>query len=149
MKKKVTIEIIEENIKYFKCGEYNKMHKELQTIGISISYDMGWQKRATGRIYDSLSGHGYFIGYLGKNIVQYGLMKKKCSTCIRQNSLSLPFRSHRCAVNWEGSSGAMEAGLALKLVLEIEKTYGELVYIKEIVTDDDSTMRAQPKKLNN
>ena len=82
---------------------------------------MGWQKRATGRIYDSLSGHGYFIGCLGKNIVQYGLMKKKCSICIRQNSLSLPFRSYRYAVNWEGSSGAMEAGLALKLVLHVEK----------------------------
>ena len=42
-KNKVTIEIIEENIEYFKCGEYNKIHKDLQTIGISISYDMGWQ----------------------------------------------------------------------------------------------------------
>ena len=35
----------------------------------------------------------------------------------------------------------MEAGLSLKLVLQIEETYGGLVYIKEIVTEDDSTMR--------
>ena len=35
-------EAIDENIKLFKSGEYELMHKDLQKIGISITYDMGW-----------------------------------------------------------------------------------------------------------
>ena len=35
---------------------------DILTIGITVSYDMGWQKRSTGRIYDSLSRHGFMIG---------------------------------------------------------------------------------------
>lgn len=92
MKEKASAEVTNENISWFKKGEYEKMHEDLQHIGISITYDMGWQKRATGRIYDSLSGHGYFIGCLSKNIVRYGLMKKKCSVCNCLNSTSLVFR---------------------------------------------------------
>ena len=136
------IEAIDENIKLFKSGKYEKMHKDLYKIGISITYDMGWQKRATGRIYDSLSGHGFFIGWLAKNIEQYSIMKKKCSTCTTLNSLSLPYNSPTCSVNWEGSSGAIEASLSLKLVLNIEKIFRGLVYVKEITTDNDSTMQA-------
>jgi len=32
------------------------------TIGHTVSYDMGWSKRSTGKVYDSLSGHGFLIG---------------------------------------------------------------------------------------
>ena len=108
---------IEKNVQYFKKGEYVKMHKNLHHIGISISYDMGWQKRATGRIYDSLSGHRFFIGCLSKDVVKYGLTKKKCSACIFRNKLSLPFVAHQCLINWNGISGAMEASLAFDLVI--------------------------------
>ena len=139
---------IEKNIEYFKQGEYSKMHKDLHHIGISVSYDMGWQKRATGRIYDSLSGHGFFVGCLSKNVVQYGLLKKKCSICNRQNNLSLS-SPHKCLVNWSGSSGAMEAALAFDFVIKIDEMFKGLVYIKEIITDDDSTMRAHLKNITN
>ena len=94
MKGKVSREEISENVVLFKKGGYTQMHVDLQKIGISITYNMGWQKRATGRIYDSLSGHGYFIGCLSKNIVRYGLMKKKCSVCNRLNSTSTVFKQH-------------------------------------------------------
>ena len=59
MKDIMSAELIETNIEYFKSKQYAKMAPNLQHIGISISYDMGWQKRSTGRIYDSLSGHGF------------------------------------------------------------------------------------------
>ena len=121
------------------------MHEDLRHVGISLSFDMGWQKRATGRIYDSLSGHGFFIGCLSKNVVEYGLLNKKCSTCMSLNRHSTPFKEHDCLVNWDGSSGAMEAGLAFNLILKIDKMFEGLVYVKEIVTDDDSTMRAHLK----
>ena len=43
----------------------------------------------------------------------------------------------------------MKAGLALDLVIEIHKLFKGLVYIKEIITDDDSTMRVHLKNTVN
>ena len=43
----------------------NKIHK-ITTNNLPIpfvaSYDMGWRKRAGGRVYDTLSGHGVLLG---------------------------------------------------------------------------------------
>ena len=61
MKDVISEHEINVNIEHFKNGNYNLMHKNLHHIGISISYDMGWQKRSTGRIYDSLSGHVFLL----------------------------------------------------------------------------------------
>ena len=47
LKGKATEEEIDENINFFKCGEYIKMHADLRLIGIAITYNMRWQKRAT------------------------------------------------------------------------------------------------------
>lgn len=43
----------------------------------------------------------------------------------------------------------MEAGLVMQLVLKINKMFDGLVYVREIVTDDDSTMRAYLKNHKN
>ena len=43
----------------------------------------------------------------------------------------------------------MEAGLAFDLVIKIHEMFDGLVYIKEIVTDDDSTMRSHLKNIMN
>ena len=51
-------------------------------------------------------------------------------------------KSHRCTVNWEGSSSEIESVLALKLIQEVNKLHNWLVHVIEIVADDDSTMRA-------
>ena len=82
-----------------------------------------------------------FIGCLSKDVVKYGLMKKKFSACLHLNHLSLPFNGYQCLINWTGSSGATEDGLAFDLVIKMGKMFKWLVYIKEIITDDDSTMR--------
>ena len=58
------------------ANDISKIDKRLLAISISVSYDMGWQKRPTGRIYDSLSGHGFFIGCLTGNVIMMGIMKK-------------------------------------------------------------------------
>ena len=42
--------------------KFESLPENLSPIKISNSYDMGWQKRAGGRMYDSLSGHGFFVG---------------------------------------------------------------------------------------
>ena len=30
-------------------------------IGITVLYDMGWSKRSTGKVYDSLSVHAFIM----------------------------------------------------------------------------------------
>ena len=53
-------------------------------IGISISYDMGWQKRTIHRMsstYSSLSGHGFAIGLRTKKVVSMIVYSKICQTC--------------------------------------------------------------------
>ena len=42
---------------------------ELNTLVLAVSYDMGWQKRSTGRRYDIISGHGFIVGCRSKKII--------------------------------------------------------------------------------
>ena len=46
-----------------------KLLNLLNNVKLTCSYDMAWQKRAGGRIYDSLSGHGFIIGVIIRKIV--------------------------------------------------------------------------------
>ena len=96
------------------AGQYNKIQKYLLNIDIIISYDMRWQKRAGGIIYDSLSGHGLFIGCQTKNIVVFEVIKKKISMCDVLDVTGVQ-REHKCNVNWNSLSGSTESSLALKL----------------------------------
>ena len=79
---KYTEEEIDLHIKNF-IENTGSVPDEIKKIGITVSYDMGWNGRSTGRVYDSLSGHGYFIGCLSGCVIAYGLKSKKCSKCTR------------------------------------------------------------------
>ena len=57
-----TKEVIDVAINNFLNGNYSSLPTDVLSIGISVSFDMGWQKRSTGRLYDSISGHGFIIG---------------------------------------------------------------------------------------
>ena len=50
-------------------------------------------------------------------------------------------KAHKCAINWTGSSGAIESALALDLVSNISNNSDHICYVKDMVSDDDSTMR--------
>ena len=65
------------------------------------------------------------------------------------NHRNLPIGPHKCQINWIGSSGAMESGLALDLISDIHLKSVENIYVKEMVSDDDSTMRSHLKKAIN
>ena len=57
---------------------------------------------------------------------------------------------HKCNVNHSGSSGSMESKLALSMVTEICRETNGAANVGKLVTDDDSTMRANNKhKINN
>ena len=38
-------------------------------VKLTVTYDMGWQNRSSGRIYDSSSGHAFIIGGRSKGII--------------------------------------------------------------------------------
>ena len=65
-----------------------KYHSKIKTgindvdnVQISLSFDMGWQKKATGHTYHIHSGHTYYIDVCGGKVVQMILYSKKCSKC--------------------------------------------------------------------
>ena len=39
-----------------------KKKESIRWLLLTVSYDMGWQQKASGRKYDSNSGHGLLIG---------------------------------------------------------------------------------------
>ena len=103
---------------------------------------MGWQKRSTGKIYDSMSGHGFIIGCRTGNIIGFKVKSKSCSVCLKANYLNIPTKEHGCRINYEGSSGGMEAQVALELCVSLHDDSDYNIFVEYIVSDDDSTMRA-------
>ena len=103
---------------------------------------MGWQKRAGGRVYDSLSGHGFFIGQKTGKCISYGVLKKKCSICQQTNETEEQQKPHRCSINHKGSSGSMEIQLALKIPHNLYEKALAKIHVSKMETDDDATTRS-------
>ena len=53
-------------------------------VALTISYDMGWNKRSSGHRYDSLSGHAFAIGEYTRRIIDCVVFSKKCNVCSLQ-----------------------------------------------------------------
>ena len=118
-------------------------------LGLAISFDMGWQKRSTGKVYDSLSGHAYKIGCRTGEIIGLCVKCKKCAVCRTANRYGMPAAEHSCTINWIGASGAMEAGVALEMVTNLWKDYNGRLFIEYLVSDDDSSMRSHLRNVEN
>ncbi|CAG2186397.1 unnamed protein product [Mytilus edulis] len=73
-----------------------------------VSVDGAWQKRGSGRSYDSLSGHCSMIGAETGKIIGYSVRSKFCKTCDEANRKGNKAKMHDCRLNWDGSSKAME-----------------------------------------
>ena len=116
-------------------------HKDVR-VGITASTDMGWQKRSSGHRYDSPSGHMFFIGALTKKVIAFELFSKNCSICKCAKKKGRPVRVHPCPKNFSESSKAMEAVGAHKIIESIYLQSKGALYCKEIIADDDSTMKA-------
>jgi hypothetical protein len=62
--------------------EWISMPKETRpTVLLTVTLDMGWQKRSSGRLYDSLSGHCFAIGGETKKIIKVFVATKHCRAC--------------------------------------------------------------------
>ena len=114
---------------------------EVDNLTITVSFDMGWQKKGTGHTYDSNSGHAYYIGVRSGKVIEMIVYSKKCTTCDIAIAMGEePMEHDDCVRNYRtGSSKAMEASAALQLILNL---HSRGIRIEFIVSDDDSTMRA-------
>ena len=111
-------------------------------IGLDVSTDMGWQKRASGNKYDSPSGHMFLIGTKTRKVIKYKVYLTNCATCEKSRSLFEPIPQHYCAKNFNGSAKAMEATAAREMIEELYGDYMTKIYCQKIVADDDSSMQS-------
>ena len=62
------------------CSQTDK-GKNNNKVKLTVTYDMGWQKRSSGRRYDSSSGHAFIIEARSKGIIGMVLYPKACCKC--------------------------------------------------------------------
>ena len=62
------------------CAQTDK-GKNNNKVKLTVTYDMGWQKRSSGRRYDSSSGHAFIIGARSKGIIVMVLYSKAFQKC--------------------------------------------------------------------
>ena len=76
---------IEKYILNFNEGS-DDVPEEIITLGLAVSYDMGWQKCSTGHRYDSMSGHGFIIGCRSGKIIGLDVKGKNVRNATTQTN---------------------------------------------------------------
>ncbi|XP_063407854.1 uncharacterized protein LOC134691329 [Mytilus trossulus] len=117
------------------------LEKELAAVeqkkgSLVVAVDAGWQKRGSGRAYDSKSGHCSMIGPETGKIINYSVRSKECRVCSRAESRNESPREHACYRNWEGSSKGMEADMVIEMVKDVQS---KGCTVAALVGDEDST----------
>ena len=54
----------------------NRQGKKNNKVKLTVTYNMGWQKRSSGRRYDSSSRHAFIVGARGKGVIGMVLYSK-------------------------------------------------------------------------
>ncbi len=49
---------------------------------LTCTYDMGWQKRASGNSYNSQSGHGFLVGCYTNKVIDRVCYSRGCRSCL-------------------------------------------------------------------
>ena len=101
---------------------------------------MGWQKRGSGRTYNSKSGVGTLIGNNTGKIVGYGVRLSDCRMCGKEKATHV---EHKCAKNWDGSAKAMESDVGVELIHSVEEKGAN---VATIIMDDDTTTMAKIRR---
>lgn len=108
---------------------------------IGVSMDMGWNKRSSGRKYDSNSGSAFLVGVKTRKPVARCLKSLFCRTCVYHINKNKQAPVHECQVNHKGSSGSMEADALIEMTESLHH-YNRLTSLNHVITDDDSKMKA-------
>ena len=104
-------------------------------VGITVSYDMGWQKR--GRAMNSLTGVGVNIGLHTGKVLGYATRNKRCITCDVAERHGREPTKHDCRKNHWGSSKSMEPSVAAELAKKVSLSSSGKVNVAVMVGDDD------------
>ena len=116
---------------------------------LTVTHDMGWQGRASGNQYNSMTGDGLLFGALTRKAISFAVVSKGCSFCKgwkRGKRKDQPIPDHDCRKNWDGSSGAMEPFAILEM---LKRLYTDKQVVLEfVVTDDDSSIKSKLKWSN-
>ena len=114
---------------------------------VTCSADMGWQKRSSGRRYDSNSGHAFLVDSVTRRPIAMVLKSKICSIrCQHKPGSDVPVREHKCQINHVGSSGSMEPAAIKDMVVWLHDE--KQVLVSKLITDDDSSIKAKLKWCN-
>ena len=116
------------------------MGKNNNKVKLTVTYDMGWQKRSSGRRYDSYIRHALIIGGRVKGIIGMVLYSKAFRKCDAAENREEEAEEHEFLKNFEGRSRSMEASVILNIVKDA--FYNHLFIIDIIVRDDEITMQA-------
>jgi hypothetical protein len=114
-------------------------------IGIAVGMDGAWQKRTVGvGQYNSRTGHNMAVGMRTGKILNVVVYSKHCRMCEIYEKKKVEVPEHRCSRNYDtkGSAKAMEPLAAVQHCVEIAGRDGNLAYVHTLVTDDDSSTRA-------
>ena len=102
---------------------------------------MAWPTKGSGRSYNSHTGFGQCVGVYSKKVLDSKIYCRVCRGCDVANRLNKKTKqNHECVKNWEGSSKSMEPAAIVDMVTNAPK---KGYIIGSIVSDDDSTMKAQ------
>ena len=120
-----------------------KEKNDPKRVPLTVSYDMGWNKRSSGHMYDSVSGHGFILGGLTQKVLHHQCMSKQCTKCFAAKEIKETPIPHECPQNHEGSSKSMEVEGIFRIIQE--SFYDHRYQLAVIVSDDDSTMKSNLK----
>ena len=109
--------------------------------GIAASYNAGWQRRGSGRTYNSLLGHLSLVGYRTGKIIDYEVRIKSCKACENAAKKCEKPKPRDCRENWSASAKSMEADMAASMLKQHEENNSENVV--RLVMDNDSTTTAK------
>ncbi|CAC5393417.1 unnamed protein product [Mytilus coruscus] len=125
-----------------KASERLSVSNSGDNVPVSVKYDMGWQKRGSGRKYNSKSGVGSMIGHLTGKLIDLDLRSTDCRFCSYWEGKGKEQPLHNCTRNWYGTSKAMEPDVGVSLVQNIEKKGCTLA---NVIIDDDTTTIARTR----
>jgi len=125
---------------------------------LTIMYDMGWQKRAAGKHYNSGSGRGFLVAAYMNKVIKRVCYSCNCATCKhewKQQKITvaeatkdeLPgevdnskITTHRCPRNYNALSKSMEARGAVSMLTSLYETTNS--FGRRLIGDDDATTRS-------
>ena len=72
------------------------LNNDNEQVKLTVSFDIGWNKRSSGNGYDSLSGHTFYIGCLSQQIRCAIVTAPQCRICSLNELKGIESPKHNC-----------------------------------------------------